>query len=71
MKDESGTAQVTTALIHYGTIGDCGISTAKFTCRACGQDVDPMAAHYCVYELFKMVKAIESRIAELETKLEN
>ena len=61
MTDELTTTELTTVL------GERGISTTKFTCRECGQEVNPMAAHYCIVELFKMVRAIKERIDKLES----
>ena len=50
----------------FTTLKDFGISTAKFTCRDCGQEVNPMAAHYCQKEIWDKVKELEDRIAKLE-----
>ena len=50
----------------YVTLKDLGISTAKFTCNNCGQEVNPMVAHYCQKEIWDKVKKLEDRIAKLE-----
>ena len=52
----------------FTTLQDFGISTAKFTCGNCGQEVNSMAVHYCQKAIWDKVKELEHRIAKLEER---